>query len=317
MGSPTPAPPRAAPAERTDGRPKPPVPLKLLESLEKRKCILFLGAGANAAPDPKKPCPYKYSNAPPIGSQLSIRLAQRCSYPYDDKTNLQRVSLFFQYAPGENRNSLVQAMQEEVYSNKPVPSPALHMLAALPFTTVITTNYDSLFDAALNRAETRDKQPKNPIIRVYNPNTDGRPESVPDESSEERPLLLKLHGDFDHRNSIVVTEEDYLNFIQKMGSDHFHPIHAYVRQRLQTWRVLFVGYSLRDPNFRLLFRALRWNVDDADWKLHFAVDPYPDDLIVLVNQRESKTTAAVSFISEDLWDFVPALYEEFMERPWP
>ena len=288
------------------------IPPKLLESLERRKCILFLGAGANAAPSPGKVCPFRYDNAPPIGSQLSIRLAEACNYPYEDKTNLQRVSLYFQYAPGENRNSLVRAMEDEVYRKKPLPSPALHMLAALPFTTVITTNYDGLFDTALNRAETTDRQPKKPVIRVYNPNTEGRPESVPDESSEERPLLLKLHGDFEHPNSIVVTEEDYLNFIQKMGSDHFHPIHSYVRQRLQTWRVLFVGYSLRDANFRLLFRALRWNVDDADWKLHFAVDPYPDDLIVLVNQRESKTTAAVSFIIEDLWDFVPALFEQFI-----
>jgi hypothetical protein len=289
----------------------------LLESLEQGRCVLFLGAGVNGAPNPEKPCRYKYANAPPLGAQLSLRLAEKCRYPYKDKDNLQRVSLYFQYSQDQNRNTLIEAMQREIYRNDPVPSPALRMLAALPFRTVITTNYDNFFDVALARSQTRDGRPKEPIKRVYNPDVEGKPDSVPDEVTERKPLLLKLHGEFDRPDSVVATEEDYLKFIQKMGSERCHPIHQYIRIRLQTWTVLFVGYSLRDMNFRLLFRALRWNVDDADWKLHFAVDPYPDDLIVLVNQRESKTTAAVTFIPEDLWDFVPALYGQFMGELYP
>ncbi len=319
MGLPTPMPPDPLGSQATGGAPKPPaVPSELLKSLKDGKCVLFLGAGANAAPDPGKNCPYKYDKAPPIGSALSKRLAERCKYPYKDADNLQRVSLYFQYAYADgNRNSLVEAMKEEINKSKPLPSPALHMLAALPFTTVITTNYDRLFDKALVAARTRDGATKDPISQVYKPKVDDKPDPPPEEASEERPFLLKLHGDFDQPDSIVVTEEDYLNFIQKMGSDHFHPIHPFVRVHLQTWRVLFVGYSLRDVNFRLLFRALRWNVDQAEWKRHFAVDPYPDDLIVLVNQREPKSTAAVSFIQKDLWEFVPALYEQFMGSVYP
>jgi hypothetical protein len=39
----------------------------------------------------------------------------------------------------------------------------------------------------------------------------------------------------------------------------------------------------------------------------FSVDPTPDDLIVSVWQRGDKPM--VSFVRENLWDFVPALYK--------
>jgi hypothetical protein len=319
MGTLTPASPVSTEIIRSDSACRPlTVPSTLVESLRRGRCVLFLSAGANAAPGPHKSSPYTYDNAPPAGSSLAKTLAGRCGYPYEDITSLQRVSLYFQYKEGENRDTLIQAMREEISPDDRDPSPALRILAALPFTTIITTNYDNFFDIALRTAFTRDKRIKDPVIRVYDPTPEGRPEGIPDpdDPPERRPLLLKLHGEFDRPKSVVVTEEDYLNFIQKMSSDHYHPIHRDIRARLQRWPVLFLGYSLRDMNLRLLFRALRWNVDEADWKLHFSVDPFPDDLIVLVNQRESKTTAAVTFIPEDLWEFVPALYERVMGGPY-
>ncbi|GIV59668.1 MAG: hypothetical protein KatS3mg043_0757 [Rhodothermaceae bacterium] len=78
---------------------------------------------------------------------------------------------------------------------------------------IITTNYDRLFDRALKRALTLDGREKDPIVKVYNP--DGAPEYVTLDPSERNPVLLKLHGDIENRDSIVVTEEDYLCFIEK------------------------------------------------------------------------------------------------------
>ena len=46
---------------------------------------------------------------------------------------------------------------------------------------------------------------------------------------------------------------------------------------------------------------------EADFPLSFSVDPFPDDLIVSILQRGGKPM--VSFVKENLWDFVPALYQ--------
>jgi len=286
------------------------IPNEIIEMGKQGKCILFLGAMASAPSPEGSPFQYEKAQAPPSGRELSLRLAEGCEYPDEDKTNLQRVSLYYQFREGGSRQSLVQAITEEITGPDIVPSPALHMLAALPFSIVITTNYDHLFDIALSRANTRDERPKRPIVRTYDPTRTGPPESVPLDPVEEEPILLKLHGDHRKPESIVVTEEDYLVFIQKMSDPHQHPIHQNIRSRINTWPILFIGYSLKDYNLRLLFRTLRWHVDPAIFPLSFSVDPSPDSLIVSIWQHGEKPM--VHFIREDLWDFVPALYKECM-----
>ena len=284
------------------------IPDEIIESGKKGKCILFLGAMASA-PSPEG-SRFEYKNAPPSGAELSRRLAARCEYPDEDETNLQRVSLFYQFRPGGSRHSLVKAIKEEITGPEIVPSPALHMLAALPFPIVITTNYNHLFDIALARANTRDGRPKQPIVRIYDPELTALPEVVPLDPLEEKPILLKLHGDIDKPESIVVTEEDYIRFVQKMAVAHYHPIHENIRARMNSWPILFIGYGLKDYNLRLLFRTLRWHVDVANFPLSFSVDPYPDNLVVWVWERGEKPM--VSFVKENLWNFVPALYKECM-----
>jgi hypothetical protein len=279
------------------------IPQEIKDGAKDGRCILFLGAMASA-PSPPGSC-FNYTDAPPSGNELSKRLAHECGYPDEDKTNLQRVSLYYQIKRG--RDALVRAIEKEITRPEIEPSPALHMLAALPFSIVITTNYDHLFDIALSRANTRNGRPKQPNKVIYNPKLAAFPKKVPLDPTEERPILMKLHGDIDRPESIVVTEEDYVNFIQKMSDKDCHPMHLNLRSRLNDWPVLFIGYSLRDYNLRLLFRTMRWHLDSANFPLSYSVDPYPDDLIVSVWQHVEKPM--VRFIEQDLWDFVPALYE--------
>jgi hypothetical protein len=129
-------------------------------------------------------------------------------------------------------------------------------------------------------------------------------------------VLFKLHGDIDKPESIVITEEDYITFIQRMGNPHpqTYPIPANISARMGSWSILFIGYRLTDWNLRLLLRALRWHVDPANYGLSYSVDPFPDELIVAVLQDVERPV--ISFLKEDLWDFVPELYERCLGAPW-
>jgi len=283
------------------------IPGDLVESVKKGECVLFLGA-RGSAPSPEG-SRFSYKHAPPSAKELSEQLAQLGNYPPDeDQTNLQRVSLHFQYRDHGSRESLVKTVKKLVADQGVEPSPALNMLAALPFRSIITTNYDHFFDNALGRVKSSTGGFKDPLTRIYDPTIKTSPENVPLYPTEENPILFKLHGDFDRPESIVITEEDYITFIQRMSSQHLHPIPENLRAQMNSLPILFVGYSLKDYNFRLLFRTLRWNVDEANFPLSFSVDPHPDNLIVAVWERGQKKI--VSFIEEDLWDFVPELYKD-------
>lgn len=280
------------------------VPDEIAKAVKEGKCILFLGAMVSS-PAPRESA-FLYDKGPPSGGKLSELLASMCGYEGSDKWNLSRVSL--DYATRKNRNSLISAIAEVVTDSSLEASPALHMLAALPFPIIVTTNYDHLFDNALRRARSKKGELKDPIVRIYDPERTEPPEEVPLDPLEQRPVLLKIHGDIDEPKSIVVTEEDYIVFIQRMSDHNLHPFHQNIRVRMRNWPILFIGYSLKDYNLRLLLRSLRWKIDAVKLPLLFSVDPSPDKLIRSVWQGGGEQRI-IYFVEKDLWEFVPALYK--------
>jgi hypothetical protein len=289
------------------------VPQAVIDKVKGGDCILFLGAMASAALSQK----YGYTVAPPTVSALAELLATRSEYKGPERGNLMRVSMYFQLQKklGLSRQELVAQLKKEIEKDEIKPSVALKMLAALPFRMIITTNYDRLFDTALADAETRDGKRKKPLTFVYSPNEEASSD-VPLDPTEERPVLFKLHGDIDKADSIVITEEDYITFIQRMGNPFpsVYPIPENIAARMKSWSILFIGYGLKDWNLRLLLRALRWHVDSAKYGLSYSVDPFPDELIVAVLQDIERPV--ITFLKEDLWDFVPELYEACLEKQW-
>ena len=90
------------------------------------------------------------------------------------------------------------------------------------------------------------------------------------------------------------------------NKDPYDPVPLTLKYYLTGWTTLFVGYSLLDYNLRLLFKTLRWKIDSANVPEMYSVDYRPDPLIFDVwhNQRRY-----VKFIAQDVWAFVPRLYE--------
>jgi hypothetical protein len=257
---------------------------------------------------------YVYVDNPPGGQQLARNLATKFFYPYGDTDNLQRVSLFIETQRRFRRSALVDGIIEQITQPNIKPSPALNMLAALPFRLILTTNYDHLFEQALRSVPVSPGKTKDPIIITYSPTGNIRHQKLPIVPTAERPVFLKIHGDIDYRDSIVVTEEDYIEFIYRMGNHHLNPIPRRILELMLDWPTLFIGYSLKDLNLRLLLKTLRWQVEDADFPISSSVDLSPDDLIVSVYQDGEKPM--VNFIKQDLWHFVPELYEACTGIPY-
>ena len=285
---------------------------ELVKHVEKGECILFLGAGVHAPPPEDSCYTYPAQERPLLGGDLAETLAEECGFkeefPEESPCDLQRVSLCFEMTQGLGRKGLVDSLDRHLRVGKK-PSPALEMLAGLPFKIFVTTNYDQLLETALRRFE------KDPSVFVYNPKSDNPTPDMTEDPTEEQPLVFKMHGDLRHRHSIVITDEDYITFVQRMSDkDALHPVPQTVRYRMKRWPTLFVGYSLRDYNLRLLFRTLRWRVDQADFPPSFSVDRKPDPLILKVWQDRR---GFITFVIENLWTFAPWLFEEIQGKEYP
>jgi SIR2-like domain len=98
----------------------------------------------------------------------------------------------------------------------------------------VTTNYDPLVELAAADI--------------------GRPLRVLpfEESAPGAPWLLKLHGDADHPDSIVLTREQYLEF-----GDHRSALAGVLQSLLLTRHVLFVGTSMLDDDLIRIAHQVR------------------------------------------------------------
>ena len=282
---------------------------KLADNIKKGECILFLGAGVHAAPPENSSFTYPAEHQPFLGRELVQKMALECRFierfPKESPIDLQRVSLCFETTPGLGRKALVDFLDTHLRVGKK-PSPTVEMLAKLPFKIVVTTNYDRLLESALNKVG------KDPAVYVYNPALNTPTPDIDEDPNTERPMIYKMHGDLGHRESIVITDEDYITFVQRMSDKQpFHPIPETIRFRLLKWPTLFVGYSLRDYNLRLLFRTLRWRIDPASVPPCFSVDTSPDPLILQVWQHERRF---VTFVAQDLWEFIPWLTDKVLAQ---
>lgn len=295
----------------------PPLDDHLISAVKRGECILFLGAGVHYPPDDKDPeygGSYPVAERPPLGSALTkalcddSQLVSDSDYTAQEKTDiaksLQRMSLYYEIKKG--RPALIKKVKQEVTQNRQ-PSRAVKALAQLNFPIICTTNYDQLFERALYLAN------KTPIVSAYSREKYAITKDYPGIAPPvNNPFVFKIHGDIDDASqSIVITDEDYIQFILRMttGLGQHDPIPRVFRSTFPIWPMLFIGFSLLDYNLRLLFKILAWQVQDPAFS--YSVGPYPDGLI------RSKYDPPVKFIVRDLWTFVPDLYQAVTGNPMP
>jgi hypothetical protein len=319
---------------------------EIASCIRRGQVVLFLGAGIHASPPPGLRWNYPSERRPLFAAELAEKLAgeSRWSGRFQDKPpgqHFQRVALDYELnvildeekkkwdQEGKNsrdpepaahpsspqqaidlrrrgRNRLAGVVQLAVTVGK-TPSPALRGLAEMNFPLIMTTNYDRLFEDALLMAQ------KTPTVMVFNPETTAATDDPLQDPTPQNPFIFKIHGDINVPKSLVITEEDYIDFVLRMTmGGEFNPVPATFYFRLARWPILFLGYSLLDYNLRLLLKTLRHN--KAPFPRSYAIDPRPDPLISRVWDSQF---GYVGFLVKDLWEFVPELYLRVMGREMP
>lgn len=131
----------------------------------------------------------------------------------------------------------------------------LLLLAELPLPIYLTTSYHSFLEAALEKAG-RDPQAEfcrwHPALESV-PGVLGRDEDYT--PTPQQPLVYHLFGMDRHPASLVLTEDDHLDFLAYI-SKHQSAIHSVVTKTLTMFSMVMIGYSLRDWDFRIVFRGV-------------------------------------------------------------
>jgi SIR2-like domain len=138
------------------------------------------------------------------------------------------------------------------------PEDPLLILAGLDLPIYLTTGYHQMMETALQQAG---KQPEPGICRWNKQLEKDIPDSFAGgyEPSAEKPLVYHLHGLDRYPESLVLTEDDHLEFLVAISQELGRPVDripARVREALTRSSLLLLGYDLQSWEFRTLFWGL-------------------------------------------------------------
>lgn len=256
------------------------------------RVVPFLGAGVNLCDRPSG-ASYERGRFLPSGGELAAALARETEYPSEGRDvecphchekhriqyplDLLKVSQHMAVMLGAG--PLYDELRE-VFDANYQPSTLHSFLAELPgmirasglkplYQLIITTNYDDVLERAFAQAgEGYDlvtyiaDGPNRGRFWHWSP--DGINELVETAntydkvSTDRRTVILKIHGAIDRspaeQDSFVITEDHYIDFLAH--SDITALIPVMLRVKLLKSHFLFLGYSLRDWNLRVILRRI-------------------------------------------------------------
>ncbi len=205
----------------------------LLEQLNRGQLSLFIGADL----------PTEITGLP---SRTDLARDLACRHDHVGQNGILPLSLAQaaqRITRGGNRWEFTAFVRDALDTSGKPPQPFHRRIAELVQThqikTLITTAYDNLLELAFQEANVL-------INRVVR----GSDVSFID---PDRPTLIKLYGDAQQPDTLVVTEDDHYGLWRDRDKED---VLDEVRNVLRKQTVLFLGYNLSDPDFNLLWREV-------------------------------------------------------------
>ena len=238
------------PGQSPDLFPRPCIPIDiepLIEAVATNNAVAFVGAGASV------------SAGLPDWHQFLVQCLARARSSAPDETRWEFAAGMLEEGDFLTAAELLQrgiGSQLEQYiwdefGSADTPSLVHTSIARIPFSMAITTNYDRLLENAYASC---------PPVRTW---LDAP--AVFSALRNNRPCIVKTHGDVGNRPSLVLTKTEFRDIVQKSAA-----FNSCLRMLLTLRTFLFVGYSLRDHDLLALMDEARV-MYDQDFGPHYAI----------------------------------------------
>ena len=233
------------------------------------KVVPFLGAGASLAGRPKiDKWDGDNPTVLPSGVELAAYLASKANFPSKRREDLEDLAKVASYCADSSGRRRLRERLRAVLDHKYAFSPLHELLASVPVPLlIVVTNYDTLLEQAFRKANNK------PYDLVIYPSDrldaagsvlwwrHGEPQPSPVHPNKlnidlsKRTVIYKMHGSIARSpewDNFVITEEDYIEFLSRMNTAVPPIFYSHCLER----NFLFLGYSLRDWNLRVVLRNL-------------------------------------------------------------
>jgi hypothetical protein len=233
----------------------------LLRRIRDGRCTPILGAGV-------------YSEGPSLRTEVAKKWAKKYKYPLSDESDLARVARFVSVEVRDAEFPSDQYIEE--LRNAPAPDfgaldEPYTILAKLPLPLYITTNYDDFLERALTQQK-KDVRPD--LCRWMKTLDDASPLIDGFQPNVANPSVFHLYGYTQNRQSLVLSEDDYFQFLINVSKDS-DLIPKQIGKAITGTSLILLGYSLGDWDFRVLFHFLAAKLKNSTSRTHVAVQISP------------------------------------------
>lgn len=210
------------------------LPQPLLDDIINNRCVPIIGAGFSRNAD------VPVGQEMPLWQDLGEYFAKQMNYPF-----INPLDAISAYAHEFSRSKLIEELRGLLHIDTATPGLTHLAFAKLQFDTVITTNFDFL----LEKSYESNKKPYYPLIFENQLST--MPLNKYSRDLQNTTCILKMHGDLNHPDNLIVTEEDYDTFLTK-----FPLLNTHIANLLISQTPLLIGYSLEDPDLRSIWQLI-------------------------------------------------------------
>lgn len=258
---------------------------RIFELIRKEEAALFVGAGMSLYAG--------YPSGAKLAEILFNNLTSDLQEQVDFTTNLPKLSEDIYYLKGGNKNYLIENLKNE-FQKEPISTETHQLLAKIPqIKTIITTNYDTLFETT------------NKSIEVIRKSSDCAT------TNSKKQCLFKIHGDLSDTSNIILTNSDYNNYFIKDSEKSI--FWNTVKTKLVENHIIFIGYALEDSNVLTTIGKILDELGDHRKEMFFVAPSIQPAKLKFLQQKGIEfiqATAEELFkeIDEDLkFNYIPGL----------
>jgi len=228
------------------------LPRSLSDAYKKGDVVLFAGAGIS---QPELPGWAKL-----LANMIGWAHAERISLNGEEDDIRELIKKGNLLAAAEELAEKLQPanfhkfMRDTFDHAKLEPNDKHKRLPGMHFSAILTTNYDKLIEDSFTPSATTYTQEDSTALSAM--------------LREKRFAVVKVHGDIRRPDSLILRKRDYL----KVMHGH-HQLHDFLTTLFNSKTVLFVGYSLTDPDFMQFLEVLTFHAKGSNLPHYALMNP--------------------------------------------
>lgn len=268
-------------------------PKALITELASRRCIVFIGSGASAG------ClSQDNTKSPPVWSAFLNSLINLMV----DKTDLPVIRDYVQKEKYLEAAEIIKKnispadfsafIREELVIPRYKPSKMHESILEIDPKIIITTNYDDIYDSFCRTGAAHEGYN---VSKYYDSHI------ISDLRSPVR-LIIKAHGCISDASQIVLTKSEYFRVRQRYAS--FYKV---LDSLFLTHTILFLGYSLTDPDIQLVLENV--NIAAPSAHPHYFVTGNNINNAIKLSNKSAYNIEFIEYLSGDFTELNDGLFD--------